>query len=571
MISESFIAATLSSAKSPTATLRDVGICVHEFQPAPQLRSTFKKSSTTPNCLAVSPSHIFSAQADKAVVHVYSREKGNQEALIPFPERIRSIAVVGAKHGDVLVLGTEGGRLILWETCTGRQVATTASHLQPVTSLVVDPTSNFILSGSADASIHVWSLPGILSFSKPAQSQNRQPPNSPIRTFSNHRAAITSLAVGHSNGRNNIAVSTAKDNTAIVWDYNTGNVLRTYLLPYSATCLALDPVDRAGYVGYEDGSVQSIDFYRSGSVQNPLHDSSLQSTPAQVSAEDRWLPPSAESGATRALILSYDGTTLLSAHDGGKVLSWNIARRKFATTVADYTHPVTNLVSLPLHGLSNSSQEPIRTIHTIVKPRHDGALSGPSHSPGAVPAAYAFHAHLTAPSRLRSRQPSQFSQALTHSAFPNSMIEEGLAELAAFRQPGAEVARVTPTASVVPDTSVDVAAQDSRVAELEAEIALLKKKDAVNDKTRHTTTDEVVKLRSDLAHLQDYINEMHEKQEASQRDKVQRQARKEARETKKREAWFAAEGKGRNGDALMKKMEVDDGMLTSDTDDQSDE
>ncbi|KAJ5917876.1 hypothetical protein N7454_010251 [Penicillium verhagenii] len=559
MISESFIAATLSSAKTPTATLRDVGICVHEFQPAPQLRSTFKKSSTTPNCLAVSPSHIFAAQADKAVVHVYSREKGNQEALVPFPERIRSIAVVGAKHGDVLVLGTEGGRLIIWETnprrvfqtCTGRQVATTASHLQPVTSLVVDPTSNFILSGSADASIHVWSLPGILSFSKPAENQNRQPPNSPIRTFSNHRAAITSLAVGHSNGRNNIAVSTAKDNTAIAWDYSTGQVLRTYLLPSSATCLALDPVDRAGYVGYEDGSVQSIDFYRSGSVQHTLHDSSLQSTPAQVSAEDRWLPPSAESGATRALMLSYDGATLLSAHDSGKVLSWNIARRKFATTVADMTHPVTNLVSLPLSGLSNPSQEPTRTIHTIVKPRHDGALSDPSHAPGAVPAAYNFQTHLTAPSSLRARQPTQFSQALTHAAFPTSMIEEGLAELAALRQPGSEISRVVPAASVVQSTSVDVAAQD--------------------DRTRHTTTDEVVKLRSDLAHLQDYINEMHEKQEAAQRDKVQRQAKKEARETKRREAWFAAEGKGRNGDAVMKKMEVDDGMLTSETDDQSDE
>ena len=115
MLSESFIASTLSSAKTPTATLRDVGICLQEFQPSPQLRSTFKKSSTTANCLAVSPSHIFSAQADKAVVHVYSRERGNQEALVPFPERIRSIAVAGAKYGDVLVLGTEGGRLILWE------------------------------------------------------------------------------------------------------------------------------------------------------------------------------------------------------------------------------------------------------------------------------------------------------------------------------------------------------------------------------------------------------------------------------------------------------------------------
>jgi hypothetical protein len=115
MLSESFVASTLLSAKSSAATLRDVGICLQEFQPSPQIRSTFKKSSTHPNGLAVSPTHIFAAQADKAVIHVYSREKGNQEALVPFPERIRSIAVAGAKYGDVLILGTEGGRLIVWE------------------------------------------------------------------------------------------------------------------------------------------------------------------------------------------------------------------------------------------------------------------------------------------------------------------------------------------------------------------------------------------------------------------------------------------------------------------------
>lgn len=116
MLSECFIASTLASSKAPaSATLRDVGVCVHEFQPTLNLRSTFKKSSTAANCLAVSPSHVFAAQSEKAIVHVYSREKGNQEATVPFPERIRSIAVAGGKNGDVLVLGTEGGRLILWE------------------------------------------------------------------------------------------------------------------------------------------------------------------------------------------------------------------------------------------------------------------------------------------------------------------------------------------------------------------------------------------------------------------------------------------------------------------------
>ena len=119
MLLESFIASTLTSVKTPaSATLRDVGICVQEFQPTPALRSTFKKSSTGGNCLAVSPSHVFAAQSEKAIVHVYSREKGNQEATVPFPERIRSLAIAGGKSGDILVLGTEGGRLILWEVCS---------------------------------------------------------------------------------------------------------------------------------------------------------------------------------------------------------------------------------------------------------------------------------------------------------------------------------------------------------------------------------------------------------------------------------------------------------------------
>ncbi|KAJ5220215.1 hypothetical protein N7468_009419 [Penicillium chermesinum] len=571
MLSESLVAATLSSAKTPTATLRDVGICVQELQPAPQLRATFKKSSAAANCLAVTASHIFAAQADKAVVHVYSREKGNQEALIPFPERIRSIAVAGAKYGDVLVLGTEGGRLLLWETCTGRQVATTASHLQPVTSLVVDPTSNFILSGSADASIHVWSIASILSFSKTALARDHQPTNSPIRTFSNHRAAITSLALGHSNSRQNIAVSTAKDNTAIVWDYHTGRTLRTYLLPFSATCVALDPLDRAGYVGYEDGSVQSIDFYRHSSVQHQLYDPSLQSTPAQVSTEERWLPPSAETGATQAVCVSYDGTTLLSAHEGGKVLSWNVARHKFAASTADFTHPVTNLIMLPPTGLPTSDQSQ-RITHTVIKPRHDTALSDPSHTSGAVPAAYAFNTHISTPSSPRLRKPTQFSEALTHRSFPDSLLDEGLAELATLRQPGGtEVSRTSPVTSATSDHSASAQAQESHIAELEEEVALLKIRAAANDKARHASVDEIVQLRADLAQLQDYVSELHEKQEGAQRDKLLRQARKEDRETKRRDAWFAAEKKGRNGDAAMKKMDIDDGMLTSDTDEQGDE
>lgn len=151
------------------------------------------------------------------------------------------------------------------------------------------------------------------------------------------------------------------------------------------------------------------------------------------------------------------------------------------------------------------------------------------------------------------------------------MIEDGLAELAAFRQPSnAEVTRVGPSTGPAREIAEDTAARDSQVTELENEVSVLKKKVAVNETARHNADDEVVQMRSELANLQDYINELHEKQEAAQQEKVLRQARKQEHETKKREAWLAAEKKGRNGDAVIQKMDID-GAVTSDSDDQSDE
>lgn len=127
MLSESFFASVGGPAlASRTEIAKDVGIYSYELNPALTPKSTFKKSSTAPNCLAVSDTHVFAAQKDKAHVHVYSRAKGNHEALVPFPEKITSIALVG----DVLLLGTAQGRLTLWEV---RQPALhpRASHVFP--------------------------------------------------------------------------------------------------------------------------------------------------------------------------------------------------------------------------------------------------------------------------------------------------------------------------------------------------------------------------------------------------------------------------------------------------------
>lgn len=116
MLTEQFVASISAQTKANTGVTKDAGIFLHEFQPLAAQRHVFKKSATAQNGLTVSSSHIFAAQADKAVVHVYSREKGNQEAVVPFPERIHSIAL--AAKDTVLLLGTESGRVLAWEVCS---------------------------------------------------------------------------------------------------------------------------------------------------------------------------------------------------------------------------------------------------------------------------------------------------------------------------------------------------------------------------------------------------------------------------------------------------------------------
>lgn len=327
--------------------------------------------------------------------------------------------------------------------------------------------------------------------------------------------------------------------------------------------MALDPVDRAFYVGYEDGSVQAVDFYKNHTTQHPLHDPSLQSTPSQISTEDRWLPPSADMGRVESLSVSYDGTILLSGHSSGKVLSWNVGRRKYASTVADYTHRITNMQPLPPNGLPHTSSDPKRISHTIVKPRHDHGLSAPSHNPGTVPAEYTFNTHILSSTSSRpatgESRPSQFSDALTHAFFPDSMIDDGLAELAAFRQPGSSDA-APQSAGEDPST-----AQNSQIKTLTEELATLRKRLSATESARQSTTDETVKLRAELASQQDYIGELHEKRDRSYHDKIQWQSRKEEKETRRREAWFAAEKKGERGDRAVRAMEVEEGDGTSGT------
>lgn len=184
----------------------------------------------------------------------------------------------------------------------------------------------------------------------------------PLRTLSNHRAALTSIALGHSAGGTNLCVSASTDNTVVVWDYLAGALLRTFLLPSTPRCLALDPCDRAVFIGFDDGCVQLVEFSAGDATPNQLYDKRLQNTPVQVS-QAPWSPPT-DAGAVLCLDLSYDGTSLLSGHASGKVVQWDVSRRAFAAELADLNAPVTNLIMQPVFPPKQLTRP-----WTVVKPK----------------------------------------------------------------------------------------------------------------------------------------------------------------------------------------------------------
>ena len=415
MLTEQFVASIGAPTKAPASSaVKDASIFIHEYQPHTTLRSIFKKSATPPNCLAVSNSHIFAAQIDKAVVHVCNREKGNQEATVPFTERITCIAL--ACDDSILALGTAEGRIFLWEVTTGRQVTTAQSHFQAVSVLAVDPTSNFLLSASEDSTAQVWSLPSLLSFANASVD-----PLTPIRTFSAHRTKISALAVGHSTTFSNFAVSASEDGTCHVWDFHTMTVLRTYLLPDTPTCLTVDATDRVVFLGYEDGSIQHLNLYAS---QKSIRHGNEASAPIQPPQSSRWMPSDKSVGRLMCLSISFDGTVVLSGHESGVILAWDVANRSAPKAILQLPlpGPVTNLSFLPDIGLPETGKSGLR-IPAVVKPKF-GAFD---NSDGTVPISYALNIQLT--ESIYARSNVSFAGALSAPSFPSALLDDGLMQL----------------------------------------------------------------------------------------------------------------------------------------------
>ncbi|KAH0612568.1 uncharacterized protein H6S33_008948 [Morchella sextelata] len=396
--------------------------------------ASFKRSSTLKNCLAVTPSHIFAAQSDKAVINIYNRSKQNLESTVPFQEKFTVIEASGGS-GAFLAGGTDSGRLTIWETATGRFISTPQIHLQKVTCIAFDFNSNFVITGSADSNVYVWSLASLLDI----RSSERKPE----RILDRHQREITAISPGRigAAGPTDIMVTASKDSSCIVWDYRNGTHLRTYILSSVPTALALDPVDRAFYAGLEDGTVQSVSFHsNAGSDEtmdtssNQLFSEQFRHVPVTLSG-NRWHATDHESPITSMGVV-YEGNYLVTGTEKGTVSIWDIATGHVFRTLAQFKSSVTTIKILPPNGFVPTSFKAHDTIEqtTIKKPRYDAVLASAStivdlHNYALTTKSNGF-IHETVSASLGTKNPTQISNFTPLS--DSAVVMRGMTDMRAY-------------------------------------------------------------------------------------------------------------------------------------------
>lgn len=97
-----------------------------------------------------------------------------------------------------------------FQTATGRFISTPQIHLQKVTCIAFDSTSNFVITGSADSNVYVWSLASLLDIRSSERKQER--------ILDRHQREITAIVPGRigTGGPMDIVVTASRDLSCIV-------------------------------------------------------------------------------------------------------------------------------------------------------------------------------------------------------------------------------------------------------------------------------------------------------------------------------------------------------------------
>ncbi|KAL5721886.1 hypothetical protein ACHQM5_005472 [Ranunculus cassubicifolius] len=258
------------------------------------------------------------------------------------PFRNYPLEVVGplssTEDGSYLAGGTPYGNVYFWEVSSGRMLRSWHGHTKSVNCLRFSNDNCFLISGSIDGEIRVWST---ISLSDVEEYESVTPF---IHSWSEHKSSITGLLTFRS--CDSVMASSSHDGTCKIWELVTGKLIRTYIFSQAITAIASDRQGQYLFSGNANGRI----FVN-------LLDIGLDEENVILGEDQCLIALSGHSGAITALSFSLSGLFLISASEDCTACLWDIKSWKATKKYDHKKGRITNIVVIPkskvLHGVEN--------------------------------------------------------------------------------------------------------------------------------------------------------------------------------------------------------------------------
>ncbi|KAJ8094611.1 Pre-rRNA-processing protein ipi3 [Marasmius tenuissimus] len=252
---EIILCATASSSTSTGSG----SISLHDFKNGAILAS-FKQTNAASNCTAYVASKqsqggfLLAAQPDKSLLHHYNFQKDQISLKIVLPEKLSCIAL--DPKGDFCAAGTSQGRIYLWEVSSGILYNSWDAHYRQVNVLRFTRDGNALISGSDDSSISVWSVSRLID----EDLQNELP--SSLFSLSDHTLPVTDIICGVGVFPSCRILTASLDHSVKLWDLASKSLLTTFMFPQVISTLAWDVTERLFFAASADGSIHQMNLFR---------------------------------------------------------------------------------------------------------------------------------------------------------------------------------------------------------------------------------------------------------------------------------------------------------------------
>jgi len=199
--------------------------------------------------------------------------------------------------------GAVSGSVYVWQMGTGCLLRCWPAHFREVTQILISQDESFVVTASADASVHVYNLADIFAEQTPR----------PFHSWSGHALAVTSLAQLPGTGVQQTIVSASLDRSVRLWDVGSGKAIsaRTLSEPVHRICAGPSGTELLCACG--NGDLRSLGLRGGAGEGDGLYAGHV--------------------GAVLSCALSADGSRAASCSEADRVRIWDTNTRQCISQV----------------------------------------------------------------------------------------------------------------------------------------------------------------------------------------------------------------------------------------------